>query len=111
MAQPAEENTVVGNGEMEAGVPALVKAPVLVEGAPEITLNGVVARLPIEIDVCVPIRNFRARNLLALEQGQVIVSLWQQGDDLPLGARGSQLAWSEFEVVGQKLAVRITRLL
>jgi hypothetical protein len=111
-SQSAEQNAAVGAGATEtAAVSALLKAPAPLEGANEIALNRVVARLPIEIDVCVPVRNFRARNLLALERGQVIVSLWRQGDDLPLGARGSQLAWSEFEVIEQKLAVRITRLL
>lgn len=64
------------------------------------------ARIPIELDVAVPIRNFRVRNLLDLERGQVIESIWQQGEDLPLAAPGTQLAWSEFEVVDQKLAVR-----
>jgi hypothetical protein len=34
-----------------------------------------------------------------------------EGEDMPLGARGTQLAWTEFEVVDQKLAVRITRLM
>ena len=29
---------------------------------------------------------------------------------MPLAARGAQLAWTEFEVVDQNLAVRITRL-
>ena len=29
---------------------------------------------------------------------------------MPLGAPGAQLAWSEFEVIDQRLAVRITRL-
>lgn len=59
--------------------------------------NPVVARIPIELDVAVPIRNFRVRNLLDLERGQFIESIWQQGEDLPLAAPGTQLAWSEFE--------------
>jgi flagellar motor switch protein FliN len=111
-SEPAQENPAVATGVTEtSAVAALVRTPAKVEAANGIAVNRVVARLPIEIDVCVPVRNFRARNLLALEEGQVIVSLWRQGDDLPLGARGSQLAWSEFEVIDQKLAVRITRLL
>lgn len=67
-------------------------------------------RIPVEVDVAVPIRKFRVRNLLALDRGQVIETQWLDGDDLPLGARGAQLAWTEFEVIDQKLAVRITRL-
>ena len=67
-------------------------------------------RVPIEIDVVVPIREFRVLNLLSLEPGQVIASGWPHGEDLPLGARCAQLAWAEFEVIEEKLAVRITRL-
>jgi len=73
-------------------------------------INPLAARLPVEIDVSVPIREFRVRNLLILERGTVIASQWVNGDDMPLATRGAQLAWSEFEVIDQKLAVRITRL-
>jgi flagellar motor switch protein FliN/FliY len=73
-------------------------------------LNPTVAQISVEIDVAVPIRKFRVRNLLALSTGQVIGTEWLEGEDLPLGARGAQLAWTEFEVIDQKLAVRVTRL-
>ena len=35
-------------------------------------LTAPVARLPVELDVAIPVRDFRVRNLLALEPGQVI---------------------------------------
>ena len=73
-------------------------------------MNAAVSRLPVEVDVAVPIRKFRVRNLLTLSEGSVIASQWVQGDDLPLSAPGAQLAWTEFEVIDQRLAVRITRL-
>lgn len=114
MAQPAqgvEEAVGSGVAREEASAGALVKAPPSFAEVGLIELNPVNSRIPIEIDVCVPVRNFRVRNLLALDPGQVIESLGKHGDDLPLGARDAQLAWSEFEVIGQKLAVRITRLL
>ena len=47
---------------------------------------------------CVPVREFRVRQFLALAPGQVIETQWGHGDDLPLAARTVQLAWSEFEV-------------
>ena len=34
----------------------------------------------------------------------------EHGDDLPLAAGEVRLAWSEFEVVENRLAVRVTRL-
>jgi len=72
--------------------------------------SGPMARLSVELDVTVPVREFRVRNLLALSKGQLIESQWVSGDDMPLTSGEVQLAWSEFEVVDSQLAVRITRL-
>jgi len=73
-------------------------------------LSGPVARLPVQLDVAVPVREFRVRHLLALEPGNVIETDWAHGEDMPLAAGKVQLAWSEFEVVDTQLAVRVTRL-
>lgn len=69
-----------------------------------------VALLPVELDVTVPVREFRVRNLLALEPGQLIESQWGHGEDVPLASGEVQLAWTEFEVIDTQLAVRVTRL-
>lgn len=66
--------------------------------------------LPVEVEVGVPVREFRVRNLLSLEPGQVIESQWSHSEDVPLGAGKVQLAWSEFEVLDTQMAVRVTRL-
>ena len=75
-----------------------------------IPANSPAAQLPVELDVAVPVREFRVRNLLALEPGQVIETQWGHGQDVPLASGDVQLAWSEFEVVDSQLAVRLTRL-
>lgn len=69
-----------------------------------------IPQLPVELAVGVPVRDFRVRQLLALAPGEVIESQWGHGEDLPLASGDVQLAWSEFEVVETRLAVRITRL-
>ena len=89
---------------------ALVESSRVFAGESGSRMNALVHRLPVEIDVSVPIRDFRVRDLLNLTEGAVIASQWIQGDDMPLAAPGAQLAWTEFEVIDQKLAVRITRL-
>jgi flagellar motor switch protein FliM len=66
--------------------------------------------LPVELDVAVPVRQSRVRNLLALEPGGVIESKWANSEDVPLSSGSVQLAWSEFEVIDSQLAVRVTRL-
>jgi flagellar motor switch protein FliM len=75
-----------------------------------IKLTEPVAQLPVELEVAVPVRDFRVRNLLSLEPGQVIETQWSHGEDMPLACGDVQLAWSEFEVVDTQLAVRLTRL-
>ena len=89
---------------------ALVPSPLTPAEGAGMELTEPLARLPVELDVAVPVRDFRVRNLLALEPGQVIETQWAHGEDLPLAAGDVQLAWSEFEVVDSELAVRVTRL-
>jgi flagellar motor switch/type III secretory pathway protein FliN len=76
----------------------------------QLVLSPPLARMPVELDVAIPIPEFRVRNLLGLEPGQLIESCWGHGDDVPLASGGVQLAWTEFEVIETQLAVRITRL-
>jgi flagellar motor switch protein FliM len=113
LAPPAVEQ---GSAARNAVTPEIAAEKALVpsahlpaEGEP-IELRGPVARLPVELEVSVPVRDFRVRNLLTLEPAQVIESGWGHGDDVPLASGAVQLAWSEFEVIDTQLAVRVTRL-
>jgi flagellar motor switch protein FliN/FliY len=90
----------------QALVPSLPQGP----QCEPIALSAPMARLPVELEVSVPVREFRVRTLLALELGQVLGTEWEPGEDMPLLSGDVQLAWSEFEVVDSKLAVRVTRL-
>jgi flagellar motor switch protein FliN/FliY len=89
---------------------ALVPTPHLPAEGSGIVLTAPLARLPVELDVAVPVREFRVRNLLALEPGQVIETQWSHSEDMPLASGAVQVAWSEFEVVDSQLAVRVTRM-
>jgi len=97
-------------GEEISTPSALVPSPGERAEERPLTLSPQLARLPVELDAAIPIQDFRVRNLLALEPGQVIPTKWSNGDDVPLCAGDVQLAWSEFEVVDTTLAVRLTRL-
>ena len=107
--KPPQETQKPATPEMAAEL-ALVPSPQGSEEGDHIGRSGPMAKLPVELDVAVPVREFRVRNLLALEPGQLIETQWAQGSDVPLGAGAVQLAWSEFEVVDSQLAVRLTRL-
>jgi flagellar motor switch/type III secretory pathway protein FliN len=106
---PAQAHDAVKAPEA-AAEKALVRSsgPPVEEAA--VKLAAPLARLPVELDVIVPVRDFRVRNLLALESGQIVESRWGHGDDVPLAAGNVTVAWCEFEVIDNQLAVRITRL-
>ncbi len=91
-------------------VQALVPAPQPPQSETGPAFSAPIPQLPVELGVTIPVREFRMRQLLTLAPGQVIETQWNHGDDLPLAAGDVQLAWSEFEVVETRLAVRVTRL-
>ena len=103
----AETAETEQNGEVQA----LVQTPQVPEREDWIPADSPMARLPVELDVAVPVRGFRVRNLMTLAPGLVIESQWGHGDDVPLATGDVQLAWAEFEVMDARLAVRLTRLL
>jgi flagellar motor switch/type III secretory pathway protein FliN len=96
----------------EAGSALMASSAALdaVEETGLIERQSVEARLPVQLDVGIPIRDFRVKHLLVLEPGSLIESSWVPGEDVPVASGDVQLAWSEFEVVDTHLAVRLTRL-
>jgi flagellar motor switch/type III secretory pathway protein FliN len=68
------------------------------------------ARIPMRLTAGVPLPRFKVKDLVELAEGSVIESVWTSGADVPLKCGDVQLGWAEFEVVEQRLAVRITRL-
>jgi flagellar motor switch protein FliN/FliY len=76
----------------------------------QIDPGSAITLLPVQLDVRVPVPGFRVQDLLSLEKGRVLETSWSHGEDLPVWSGGVQLAWTEFEVVEQKLAARVTRL-
>jgi flagellar motor switch/type III secretory pathway protein FliN len=66
--------------------------------------------LPCELTVELPLPDFKIADLLSLRTGAVIEARWRVGQDVPLRLNGTLIGWSEFEVVGRKLAVRLTEL-
>ncbi len=69
-----------------------------------------IARMPVVLVACVPLAGFKVRDLLQLEGGQMIRSEWSTAEDIPVKIGRVQLAWSEFEVVEESMAMRLTRL-
>jgi flagellar motor switch protein FliM len=106
--QPAQPPSLPGGTEAP-GESALIPSQQHDDGD-AIPLSLPVSRLPVELEVSVPVREFRVRHLLTLVSGQVIETQWAHDEDMPLSSGEVQLGWSEFEVADSFLAVRLTRL-
>ncbi|HEY6764466.1 MAG TPA: FliM/FliN family flagellar motor C-terminal domain-containing protein [Candidatus Sulfotelmatobacter sp.] len=66
--------------------------------------------LPCQLTVDLELPGFKVSDLLQLRTGSVLGSSSPVREDVPLRVNGTLIGWSEFEVVGEKLAVRLTEL-
>ena len=66
--------------------------------------------LPCTLALDLPVVNFTVGDLLGLTKGSIVETAYHQSSDLPLRVNGQLVGWTEFEVVGERLAVRLTDL-
>lgn len=66
--------------------------------------------LPCDVSVEISVREFTVRKLLQLEPKSIVSTQWTTSANLPLKINGELIAWCEFEVLGNRLAVRLTEL-
>ena len=66
--------------------------------------------LPCLVTIEISVSGFTVADLVHLERGRIIASRWTVGQDVPLRINGELIAWSEFEVVQNRMAVRLTEL-
>ena len=69
-----------------------------------------VAALTCQLSLEIPIPRFTVRDLLRLAPQDLIDTGWAQTTDVPLRLNGLLLSWAEFELIGNKMAVRLTEL-
>ena len=79
-------------------------------GAKSTEAADVLPWLPCTLALEVPLVNFTVGYLLQLQPGWLVQSSTHQSSDIPLHVNGILMAWTEFEVVGERLAARITDL-
>jgi flagellar motor switch/type III secretory pathway protein FliN len=68
------------------------------------------AQLRVTLRAGAMLNRFRVSDLLAMKEGQVFESLTPATEDVPVKVGQVQLGWSEFEVLEQRMALRLTRL-
>jgi flagellar motor switch protein FliN/FliY len=69
-----------------------------------------ISRLPVVLAVSIPLSSFKVRDLLGLRPGETVETVWAAIREVPLKVGEVQVAWGEFEVVEQRMALRLTRL-
>lgn len=69
-----------------------------------------VETLPCLLSIEISVPSFTVADLVHLARGRVIATRWTVGQDVPLRVNGELIAWSEFEVVQNRLAARLTEL-
>jgi len=66
--------------------------------------------LPCQLSLEIPTINFTVGDLLRLQKDSIVETACLSTSDIPLRANGLLIAWAEFEVIGNRLALRITEL-
>lgn len=64
-----------------------------------------------DVSVELPVYGFTVGKLLHLAVGSIVETQWRSGSDVPLRANRRQIAWIEFDALGESLAFRVTELL
>lgn len=90
-----------------ASVPALPKE--IPRSIPEETWTDA-GWLPCTLSVDLPVAHFTVRDLLQLEPGSLVETKKPNGADVPVMVNQQLVGWAEFEVFGQRLAIRITEI-
>jgi flagellar motor switch/type III secretory pathway protein FliN len=86
------------------------KSPQVVERPQELDPCEFLPWLPCTLALDIPVIRFSVRDLLGLTNGSIVETAYHQSSDLPLRVNGQLVGWTEFEVVGERLAVRLTDL-
>ena len=69
-----------------------------------------VEALPCLLSIAIPVPGFTVADFVSLVPGRLIDTRWTVGVDVPLRINGELVAWSEFEIVNNHIAVRLTEL-
>jgi flagellar motor switch/type III secretory pathway protein FliN len=64
--------------------------------------------LPLTLSLELPVVGFTIGVLLALTAGSIVETACHHTSDVPLRVNNLLIGWTEFDVIGNRLAVRIT---
>jgi flagellar motor switch/type III secretory pathway protein FliN len=90
--------------------PKPANGPQLIDEHQERDPLDIIPWLPCTLALDIPVARFTVGDLLTLIKGSIVETSYHQSSDLPLRVNGQLVGWTEFEVVGERLAVRLTDL-
>lgn len=64
--------------------------------------------LPCTLSLEIPVVRFTIGDLLSLKRGSIVETACHHTSDVPLRVNQLLIGWTEFNVIGDRLAVRIT---
>ncbi|MGB6744441.1 MAG: FliM/FliN family flagellar motor C-terminal domain-containing protein [Terracidiphilus sp.] len=88
--------------------PRPTEAPAPVEAPSTTDLLDTMPWLPCTLSLEVPVVRFTIGDLLALTKGSIVETACHHTSDVPLRVNQLLIGWTEFDVIGDRLAVRIT---
>jgi len=66
--------------------------------------------LPCRLTLQIPVSEFTLGDLLRMQVGTVVGTATRSTEEIPLSVNGQLIAWIQFEMIGERLAARITEL-
>jgi len=87
---------------------AIIEESSVLESVPEKDPLDSMPWLPCTLSLEVPAVRFTMSNLLGLTKCSIVETACHHTSDVPLRVNNVLIGWTEFEVVGDRLAVRIT---
>lgn len=66
--------------------------------------------LPCRLTLQIPVSGFTVGDLVRMKVGSIVETQCHNTHDIPLRVNGLLIGWTEFEVIADRLAVRITEL-
>ena len=88
--------------------PVSADQPVPVADAAATDLLDSMPWLPCTLTLEIPVVRFTIGDLLALTTGSLVETACHHTSDVPLRVNHTLIGWTEFDAIGDRLAVRIT---
>ena len=108
--KPGEEMNTVPKPAPTQVEAAMAKTPPVLDRTADRERFDLLPWLPCTLALDIPVVKFTVADLLGLTDGSIVETAYHQSSDLPLRVNGQLVGWTEFEVVGERLAVRLTDL-